>query len=258
MLVRSASHLRESESDLSAFRRPLTLGLSVGHPRGAGAGSIGGFAASKADPEIQGLLSSATALCPESARVGDFVHQPGAIDNRIFVGETRVARLEDAFPPAIGPRAALDVGFAVLLRDVSKAGNVLPEQAGPGLAGKRLEAATGPASSLTLGERVAKIGRGTGLTFGVVSAAQIDNFAVTIGDSSRLGDGRSQTFNNVIEIKGESNFFSGPGDSGAALFSLERLVVLGLLFASSRDGDHGRSYAHPVARVLETFGLVWL
>jgi hypothetical protein len=256
MLVRSAQPLKETQSVLSLRQRPLALGLSVGHPLGS-TGSIGGFVASKSDPSLRGLLSSATCLCPQHARLGDFIHQPGPVDNRMFVGETRVARLHPDFAPSKGPRSRLDCAFAVLLDDVSVLDNMVPPSLDGPLSGRRIGYDADVGAAALPGERVAKVGRGTGLTVGRIDAIGLNGFAVTIGKSSRLGEEEQRSFDNVIAIAGEGGHFSGPGDSGATVFSLDRGVVLGLLFASARDSKQSKSYAHPIGTVLDKMGLVW-
>ena len=256
MLVRSAAELKSTTSEFSVLRRPLALGISIGHPSSAGAGSLGGFASSLANPSVVGVLSTATAFCPEAARVGDFIHQPGPLDNPMFVGETRVARLDEAFPPNAGPRKHLDCAFAVLHRNVEVEGNVVPDFVGAGLAGRRLT--FDPQAKLLRGERVAKLGRTTGLTFGTVTAVDIDNLSVAIGRSSRLGAEERRVFHDLIEIEGVGDPFSGPGDTGATVFSLDWDLVVGMVFASMRAEDHSRSYAQPMKTVLDALGVAWL
>ncbi len=82
-------------------RRPLHLGLSVGHERG-GAGSLGAFVRT---PEGHvGILSCTHVLArggQDAVKSGDLIHQPGPADQDPFLPSNRVGALTDHFAPFI-------------------------------------------------------------------------------------------------------------------------------------------------------------
>ncbi len=100
----------------------------------------------------------------------------------------------------------------------------------------------------TDGIRVAKLGRTTGLTFGRVSAFELDNVVVQY-DMGNL------TFDNQIEIEstGRGSFSDG-GDSGSLIVSRDGFDAVGLLFAGSDQGgagNRGLTYVNVFSNVLK-------
>lgn len=93
--------------------------------------------------------------------------------------------------------------------------------------------------------RVAKIGRTTGLTFGTVSALDIDALNVDF----RLGQAR---FDDQFEITGVSGKFADEGDSGALVVDVVNGAAVGILFAVN---DRGIGYANRLAPALAAMGV---
>ncbi|OGO54272.1 MAG: hypothetical protein A2V85_17370 [Chloroflexi bacterium RBG_16_72_14] len=103
----------------------------------------------------------------------------------------------------------------------------------------------------TLGQEVEKRGASTGRTAGVVSAIELDGVTVSYG-TSRL------VFDDQIEIDTIEGVFSGQGDSGSAIITVESDApprVIGLLFAGPVWDDGTPSYANPIASVFAALGI---
>ena len=198
----------------------------------------------------QGLGKAMRILWPRSARKGDYIHQPGPIDNPLFTGETRVAVIAEATVFSRVTREGIDAGYAEILPDIGTRGNVIPEGV-PG-AGTSL-APDGRA--LTVGDRVAKIGRGTGYTTGRI-AASATKVTLHSVEHTRIWSTRSAEVADALVIDGDAGPFSGAGDTGAIVFRLDDFVAVGLLFGSSRAEE--KTYAHDLAVVLRTPHLRWL
>jgi hypothetical protein len=221
-------------------QRPLLIGCSIGH-FAITAGTLGAFAF-HLKTQKPAILSNNHVLANEdTAKIGDAILQPGAVDGgkrrRDKVGElldfvpmkSRGHNLVDAAIAAIDPEIRFDA------RTLTGLGE---------LHGQREEA-------LAPGDAVAKVGRTTGVTRGVVSAIEVDNVVVTYerGDLS---------FDRQIEIEstGAGPFSSG-GDSGSVIVD-ENGFACALLFAGSDQGGSngkGLTYANEIGLVLEQLNL---
>jgi hypothetical protein len=246
MLLVGATHLDAPSDYFFGQVRPLCPGVSIGHPHGS-VGTLGGFVRPERDRGVQCILSTATVLWPRSARKGDYIHQPGPIDNPLFTGETRVAAIAERSVLSRISREGIDAAYAEILPGIETSGNVIPEgvpDAGIGLAP--------PGPALTLGDRVAKIGRGTGYTTGRITAMAIKITLHSV-EHTRVWNTQSAEVVNALEIEGDTEPFSGPGDTGAIVFRLEDFVAVGLLFGSSRD--EAKTYAHDLGAVLRVLHL---
>jgi hypothetical protein len=241
-----------SVSRLAGMVRPLCLGASIGHPRGS-LGTLGAFVAPAAGETTRGILSTMTVLAPPSARADDYIHQPGPGDNSLFTGESRVARLSTRIRYTSGRQHRLDAAFAELLPGIEVTGNVVPPDFPD--AGKRIELVAAADATL-LNAAVAKIGRGTGFTQGHVTSVSIQNLKVYVGKGKGSSKDETFEFDEVIEITGSDQAFSGPGDSGALVYSVPDYAAVGLVFASTSISDGKNvTYAIPVAKIFDAFSL---
>jgi hypothetical protein len=102
-----------------------------------------------------------------------------------------------------------------------------------------------------MNEPVAKVGRTTGATRGVVIAAELDNVSVGY-------DAGNAVFDNQIEIQTSGGGpFSQGGDSGSLIVDSDMQAV-GLLFAGSDSGgpnNLGLTYANPVGEVFRALSV---
>jgi len=249
MLLEGATHLDAPSDRFVGQIRPLCLGVSIGHPHGS-VGTLGGFVRSERDRGAQCILSTATVLWPRSARKGDYIHQPGPIDNPLFTGETRIALIAKHTVLSQVSRDGIDAAYAEILPGIETSGNVIPE----GVPNAGIDLAP-PGLSLTLGDRVAKIGRGTGYTTGRITSTA-SKITLRGVERTRVWNTQSAEVVNALEIEGDTGPFSGPGDTGAIVFRLEDFVAVGLLFGSSRD--EAKTYAHDLGAVLRALHLRWL
>lgn len=99
---------------------------------------------------------------------------------------------------------------------------------------------------------VAKVGRTTALTFGTVTAIEVDNVVVDFSTGRLRFDGQ-------IEIAGvDGQPFNMGGDSGSLIADASDASTLGLLFAGSDQGgtrDTGVTYANPLGEVFDRLGV---
>lgn len=220
-------------------RRPLVIGCSIGHAATT-AGTLGAFVTPRAGAPRLAVLSNAHVLAPDPvARPGDPIVQPAPADGGKARRDT-VARLTRAAPLRPGRPSRVDAAYAVLEPGIGAEPASLPS----------LGNLRGAAAELDIGERVAKIGRSTGLTRGRITALELDNVFVDYG----IGRVR---FDDQIEIEGapgpRGGAFSAAGDSGALIIT-GNLTAAALLFAGSDHGgrdDRGLTYATPLGTVLD-------
>ena len=216
MLVTGATRLSTPDHTLIGMVRPLRLGISIGHPYGS-LGTLGGFVAPTGNSAKIGILSTATVLWPKIAAVGDYIHQPGPIDNQLFTGDSRVAQIAADIPLSRSRAHGVDAAYAELIPGIEALGNRIPDGL-PG-AGNRLGAPEGV--SLQAGDRVAKVGRGSGYTVGRVTAVSIEGLTVHGLETARTWKGSSAIVEDVIGIEGDTEPFSGPADSGSVIYRID-------------------------------------
>lgn len=208
--------------------RPLTSGASIGHPK-ITAGTLGCFI------ETGGgmcLLSNNHVLADEDrARKGDPIVQPAPYDGGTVPADV-IGTLDDVEPLAVGAPNTMDAATAVLADAVG----FDPVLAGVGtLAG---------VTDVDGTERVAKIGRTTGLTHGRIVRIE----AETVIEYEK-GNVR---FDGTIHVEGDGALFTNGGDSGSLVFTdTASPEAIGLHFAGL---ENGRSVIAPISPILERFG----
>lgn len=227
---------KQAQSWHRSRRRPLIVGVSVGHHR-ITAGTLGAFVKGKRDGRPR-LLSNNHVLADENrAKRGDVIIQPGAFDggsaSRDRIGSlgafvrlrARGTNRVDAALATLDPRIEFD----------------------PAKLTGRGRLAGVAADPVDEGDLVEKLGRTTGRTRGRITAFELDNIVVAY-DTGNL------RFDDQIEIEGlGSDAFSDGGDSGSLIFNSRDLRAVALLFAG---GDHGGrngkglTYANPIGAVL--------
>lgn len=211
-----------------ARHRPLLPGSSIGHAR-VTAGTLGAFV-EDARGGGRFVLSNNHVLADEDrASKGDPILQPARADGG-RAGSDVVARLERTVRlRKSGNR--VDAALA-RLEDGVEFDPTRLHGLGPLLEQRVLR--------LEPGDRVAKLGRTTGLTRGFVSAIEVDRLIV----GYEQGEKR---FDDQLEISPLGRApFSQAGDSGAMIVDAGRHPAA-LLFAGN---DADSTYAHPLASVL--------
>ncbi len=233
---------------------PLTLGSSVGVDEGY-AGTLGGFARD-ADGQV-GILSCSHILARSGAgRPGDAVYHPSPVDDALQSKRIGSLKLfEDMRKPGQRP---WDAAFALVEGQGPRCGqNVIPK-------GQRF-----PKQGSALGREVrtplsafpnvAKIGRATGWTKGQVVAENFGPLEVWFPALNR-----TVAVSNLIEIAWAEldDPFSKEGDSGSLIYLEKSLEPIGLLvgggFVTKGDTRYGRSYACPLAPILDQWRLALL
>jgi hypothetical protein len=183
------------------------------------------------------VFGKPTSATHNSAVVGDPISQPGLIDNQCVAART-VGNF--SFAPTLS--SGVDAGIAA-----RKTGTM-------NTSGSILDVGV-PASTLaaaSVGTRVAKSGRTTGLTCGKVTA---NNATVNVGYDDRPNCGQSGVkhftvqFKNQVVVQGTNPFSSG-GDSGALIVKTSTAQPLALLFA----GNSTVTIGNPIGTVLSKLG----
>ena len=218
------------------FPRPVPIGVSAGHPD-VSAGTIGARVTDGS--RVFALSNNHVFAASNGGRLGDNLLQPGVADGGRNP-EDRVGTLHDFEPirfcgDLACPSNRIDAALALTTAD--DLGTETPDG---GYGGPRSTPQEG-----TLGLRVQKYGRTTGLTEGRITGVN-----ATLDVNYRGGTAR---FTGQIVISGEG--FSAGGDSGSLVVSKGILFAdrrpVGLLFAGSPTS----TVANPIDLVLERFGV---
>jgi hypothetical protein len=176
------------------------------------------------------------------SQVGDDVTQPGLIDIGCVASNGQVvadvSTLSTTFPPNSTPN--VDCSIAQV-----RAGMVRTD-------GAILEVGTISASTVgaSIGQRVKKSGRTTGLTRSTVSSL---NVTVSVGYTDECaGNSYTKTYTGQIFISNSGSKFLNSGDSGSLMVEdvSTNARAVGLLFA----GGGGIAVANPIGPVLSHLG----
>lgn len=219
-----------------ARQRPLLVGCSIGH-FAVTAGTLGAFAADRETGAVMMVSNNHVIANEDQAAVGDAILQPGAYDGG-RLAEDRVGALARTVPLKADGGNLVDAAIAVIDADIGYEAATLT---GLGtLKGQRPD-------PVEPGDAVAKVGRTTAATHGVVTAIELDAVVV----SYERGE---MSFDRQIEIESTgATPFSGGGDSGSVIVDGNGLACA-LLFAGSDHGGAGGlglTYANDLALALD-------
>jgi len=218
--------------------RPLRIGSSVGH-LAITAGTIGAFVRHAGDPRPR-VLSNNHVLADENrGEIGDAILQPGRFDGGTAEAD-QIGTLERFEELRVDRVNQVDCALAVLTDGVE----VLTGIDGIGTPGE-----IAPAEDVV---SVAKLGRTTGLTYGSITAIEVDNVVVDFSTGRLRFDGQ-------IEIAGtDDQPFSNGGDSGSLIVHASDARAVGLLFAGSDQGgpkNTGVTYANALGEVFDALNI---
>jgi hypothetical protein len=234
-----------------SMRRPLHMGLSIGHRDGA-PGTLGAFVQGN---DGDGILSNCHVLAlAGSASQGDMIYQPGRPDQPRLLPSHRIGSLSEFVELSKTGSNDVDAAYATLLEGIPHDGNIIPMGIGNPDEGKRLSY---PQTSGVLGasQVVAKVGRTTGYRTGVVSGKAVDDVPISVPG---IGNVR---FDNLIRITWNNldEPFMELGDSGSVAYIPNEMVPFGLCFATGIleiDGhDVGISVACELPIVLDALSV---
>lgn len=195
----------------------------------------------------------------DHAAVGDTIVQPGLIDNNCTPngqgpGTVPVATLSDWLPLS-SPQTNADAAIAeVGSRSVDNAGAILElgaRQADGTLAAAPpgVSSSEGRGENATIGMKVAKSGRTTGLTCAGVSAIDMDVSVDYFRDCAETRPYLTKVFRHQIAISGDR--FSDAGDSGSLVVDAKNAEPVGLFFAGGTDAAGVvHAVANPAPEVL--------
>jgi len=219
--------------------RPLLIGASIGH-HAVTAGTTGAFVQHRKSRKTVILSNNHVLANEDKGKPGDAILQPGAYDNGMQPGDV-VGALLDAVKMKNSANL-VDAAIASISADIEYDPLLLTNLGK--LAGLR-------ASPLDPGDRVAKVGRTTGLTHGVVTAIEVDDVVVGY-------ERGSLSFDSQIEVEGTGDApFSAGGDSGSMIVDAE-FKACALLFAGGDTGGtngKGLTYANDFHMVLSALNI---
>lgn len=218
--------------------RGVAIGASVAHHL-CGAGTLGFFARRVSDGVV-GLVSNNHVIAAgDRGQEGDPILHPAPADHGRCPDHV-VAYLSADYPRLTDGDAIVDCAFARLAD--GKAHDVSSLDAG-----RRIGDVSAPPEAEP---DVCKIGRTTGLTFGRITAFDLNPEVNYSCGSVR--------FHHQIEIDSTSDDpFSRPGDSGSLVFT-RSLLPVALVFAGSASGGQrnaGLTYANPIEAVIAALGV---
>jgi hypothetical protein len=248
---------RTADSALFKYqKRPLHLGLSIGHSSG-GVGTLGAFVETNTGQDAILSCCHVLALTGRAIR-NDKIYQPGRQDVNLqtLCDEHEIAALGNYTSFSKSGSNYLDGAYAILKSDQEFDGNIIPHGCGD-LHGRRI-ASVGRYDELGPEQLVAKIGRTSGCTKGVVSSYGMNDVVIDMQDTGNV------RFDNLLEIRWPSpdSPFAHGGDLGSLVFTVDKLIAVGLHFAGgvlSIDGKRvGVSYACSLGYLLEIFGLKFI
>ena len=217
--------------------RPLCIGPSIGHHE-ITAGTLGGFVSVQGQSGEYMLSNNHVLANVDRASRGDEILQPGPIDN-LAPKQLIAGRYEFAVPLQGNTPNLVDCAVARVDPDI----DINPRNLWN--VGQLCGTADPEASGTNI---VFKIGRTTGLTWGRITAIELDPIEISMGSAIHA-------FNNQIEIEGTgSSPFARPGDSGSLIVDPQSRAI-GLVFAGSTSGGRngrGLTYANRITDVLSS------
>jgi hypothetical protein len=224
--------------------RPLAIGLSIGPRSGSAGGTLGVFVSD--NDHRPGFLTSAFALGSDEIRRNQLVYQPSSLDAGTLAIRDVVGEVVSFTTVPRWVRTSIDAALVRLTEGIETKGNQIPVLSGCKFSGQYVESEPLRIEELGPSTTVAKIGRTTGYTEGVVNSVAVPEVSV------RLAHG-AFTFSDAIEIAAENGEFSSSGDAGALVFTIPNLRPIGLLFAAGKVHQRRVAYACRLDRVLELF-----
>jgi len=229
--------------DASLAFSGVRLGASVAHWH-CSAGTLGFFAHLKEDGAIGFVSNNHVIALEDRGAEGDDILHPAPRDGGRHPKDV-IGHLAGNYPRLGQSRPRVDCAFARL----APGRNFDPVSLD---GGQRLRQ-----GQVVLEESpvVGKIGRTTGMTFGRISAFDLDGVSVDYS----MGMMR---FNGQIEVESaDGKPFTRGGDSGSLVFSREGNHPVGMVFAASAIGgcaNAGLSYVHPLDTVLDALGVTFV
>lgn len=230
--------------------RPIVLGVSGGNINDftikrvsvvCCVGTLGGLVTDGSDFFI---LSNNHVLAEVNTAVtGDDIVQPGLGDTNCDPGGV-VADLSDFEPISFSSNNTIDAAIAeIRAGQVNTSGSILD-----------IGQPDSTPATPTIGMKVKKSGRTTGLTSGEIKAVNV-TIKVSYPKEGKCGARSKQTatFINQIRIVGTAGSFSAGGDSGSLIVEDVSSCPspVGLLFAGSTTD----TFANPITDVLATLGV---
>lgn len=214
---------------------PLEIGIAIQHADG-GPGTLGCFVQRDGSPHI---LSASHVLAPfrrtDPVQRGDPIyHTPQSTGNTHLINDNVVGMLQQ-YVPMFSKTAPheFDAATARIGDNFQRGRNVIPLGRGYPHEGTALSVLdfVDNAQALERDATVAKIGKTTGYTTGLLRAIDIDNLVVDIPGRGNV------VFDNVLEIRSNTVPFTEGGDSGALVFLQDSHQAFGINFAGGERKD---------------------
>ncbi|MFT6098894.1 MAG: hypothetical protein ACJAYF_001437 [Arenicella sp.] len=225
---------------------PLRIGSSIGHFR-VTAGTLGCFVEDQVTGNI-GVLSNNHVLANmNNAALQDHIRHPAKNDGGS--GTDQFAELANFVPIALNNGVnTVDCAWAELQNSAHPIDKInIYDSLGNAINSINSATPQGARGGL----RVAKVGRTTGYTNGIIDVVNTNNLMVAYGRVSARFDGQI-VINSLSALP-----FSLAGDSGSLIVS-DGFDPVGLLFSGTASGgfmNSGRTYANPIQSVLDMMAL---
>ncbi len=189
----------------------------------------------------------------DQGRSGDIIVQPALADLNCNPQAGRTVGSLRYVVPLEDPRTNVDASLGAATPAVDPSGGILGLGAPSGGRLSPAPPAAGMGESLTADQldhlQIAKSGRTTGLTCGVVNTVDLSVQVDYYYDCAETKPSFTKTFTNQIGIPGTG--FADSGDSGSLVLDSSNAQPIGLLFASGGDNSsQGFSVANPIQDVL--------
>lgn len=242
--IRITGNVYPQNSVRSYYKRPLSIGLSISRTHPISAGTLGCFVHKRGQADLLILSCNHVLANTNNAHIGDPIIQPAVEDDGKSETEC-IANLYEFIQlredqPNLADAAIAKVNDHIEIEKLCPfyENNLLqPFWQKEGLEEIRHSV-------------VAKFGRSTKLTFGIVNAFEMER-KVPYGNN---GNPITVTFPNLTAIEGLDNKpFSKGGDSGSIIVNIEGEPI-GLLFAGT-EGDKPISYANPIELVCQELNI---
>jgi len=238
---------------ISPLLRERTAGASIGHKSGY-PGTLGCFVRKS---NWIGVISASHVLGRNNrSRKGDEILSPGSPDGP-KLHSSKIGTLEDYFLLSHFENASDNYlccqDIALVKIDVANFGDVpkvtevwSPQDPNTPMPIKRVIGGRDVANRL--GERVCKVGRTTGLTFGILDIVGLQRQRIVIADSDP-GENpteRDYVYTNILAVRCDYGPFSRAGDSGALVYT-EDGCAIGIVIA----GTEQYSFVSPLDACLQ-------
>ncbi|MEH2460467.1 hypothetical protein [Nostoc sp.] len=242
--IRITGNVYPQNSVSPYYKRPLSIGLSISRTHSISAGTLGCFVQKRGQADLLILSCNHVLANINDAQIGDPIIQPAVVDDGKSETEC-IANLYEFIQLREDQPNLADAAIAKINAHIEI------ERLCPFYENNLLQPFWQKEGFEEIRHSVvAKFGRSTELTFGIINAFEMERKVPYINNGNPI----TVTFPNLTAIKGLDNKpFSKGGDSGSIIVNIEGEPI-GLLFAGT-EGDKPISYANPIELVCQELNI---